>query len=65
MREVLLQLWREVSGGSVCWGGGGDVCGSCNRLIWGARDAWSSAPQLSLLQLSCTLLPSLATGLPH
>ena len=42
-----------------------DTCGNCNRLNWGARDAWSSAPQLSLLQLSCTLLPSLTTGLPH
>ena len=35
---------------------------SCNRLNWGALSAlnWGalSAPQLSLLQLSCTLLPS-------
>ena len=31
------------------------LCCSCNRLNWGALDAWSSAPQLSLLQLSCTL----------
>ena len=43
----------------------GGLCGSCNRLNWGALDAWSSAPQISLVQLSCTLLPSLTTGLPH
>ena len=37
---------------------------SCNRLNWGALDAWSSAPQLSLLQLSCTLLPSSPLAYP-
>ena len=34
------------------------------RLNWGALDAWSSAPQLSLLQLSCTLLPSSPLAYP-
>ena len=36
----------------------------CSRLDWGALDAWSSAPQLSLLQLSCTLLPSSPLAYP-
>ena len=37
---------------------------SCNWLNWGALDAWLSAPQLSLLQLSCTLLPSSPLAYP-
>ena len=40
------------------------TCCSCNRLNWGALDAWSSAPQLGLLQLSCTLLPSSPLAYP-
>ena len=39
------------------------ICCSCNRLNWGALHAWS-APQLSLLQLSCTLLPSSPLAYP-
>ena len=37
---------------------------TCNRLNWGALNAWSSAPQLSLLKLSCTLLPSSPLAYP-
>ena len=40
------------------------TCCSCNRLNWDALDAWSNAPQLSLLQLSCTLLPSSLLAYP-
>ena len=42
------------------------MCASCsfNRLNWGALDYASNAPQLSLLQLSCTLLPSSPLAYP-